>query len=172
MKRDAALLLAGFVLGVLCYSITSTLFLSPIILPIFSPDGGSKIISAIENAESSIDIEMYVFTSEETLDALKRAHNRGVKIRVILERRVVGGSNEEMFNLLSSYGIDVRWASKTFKLTHAKFMIIDGKKVIVGSHNFSDSALTLNRETSVLLERTDVVEQFKSVFENDWMVAA
>jgi phosphatidylserine/phosphatidylglycerophosphate/cardiolipin synthase-like enzyme len=165
------ILVLGILLGAIGYFIFSTMFLAPVIMPIFSPDNGNEIINILNNAEKSIDIEMYVFSSEELLETLKRAHERGVKIRIILEKRVVSDENKKMFNALQSSGIEVRWASKVFTLTHAKFIIVDGKKVVVGSHNFSDRALNFNREASVLLERTNVVEYFKNIFENDWALS-
>ena len=111
---------------------------------------------------------MYVFTSDELLIALKHAKERGVKVRIILEKRVMSDDNIATFQALKTYGIDVKWASKLFTLTHAKFLIIDGTTVIIGSHNFSDNALTSNREASVLIERSAAVDEFKHIFEQDW----
>ncbi len=170
--RDLLLLILGFASGILVYSVVSTVFFTPIITPIFSPDNSYEIISAINNAKESIDIEVYVFASEEILDALKKAHERGIKIRVIIEKRVISGNNAEIFNALNAAGIDVRWASNKFALTHSKFVIIDGKKVIVGSHNFSNHAFYLNREASLLIEKSVAVEEFKKIFEEDWKIAS
>ncbi len=170
--RDLVLVFLGLLLGIILHSLASTLFFSPTIIPVFSPYAQNTIIGLIDNAEKTIDIEMYVLTSADVVEALKRAHDRGVKVRVILERNVIGGENSGSFGALKDYGVDVRWASDVFKLTHSKFMIVDGKHVLVGSHNFSNSALTLNREASVIVEKSPAaVEAFRQVFEDDWALA-
>lgn len=171
--RDAVLVLLGVMLGIVAHSLATALFFSPLIIPVFSPYAEDTIIGMVDNAEKSIDVEMYVLTSGEVIDALKRAHDRGVAIRVILERRVIGGDNAGAFDALGDYGIEVRWASDSFKLTHSKFMIVDGELLLVGSHNFSNSALTLNREASVIIEKSPaVVDSFKKVFDEDWELAS
>lgn len=133
---------------------------------IFSPGEGEEIIYFIDGAKETLDIEVYVFTSEDVLEALSRAEKRGVRVRVLLEKDITGGSNEQMFAKLKERGIEVRWA-ETSGVMHAKFIIKDGKDVLVGSHNFTRAALEKNREASVLISGREV-EEFKEVFELDW----
>ena len=72
---------------------------------------------------------------------------------------------------LQRAGIPIRWASGQYALTHAKFIIVDGQRVLVGSHNFSNSALFRNREASVIVSGP-VVDEFRRVFDKDWTLAA
>jgi phosphatidylserine/phosphatidylglycerophosphate/cardiolipin synthase-like enzyme len=163
--RDFA---AGFLSGSILIALLSFLLFPAFSLqPVTSPGAEAQIISLINSAEKSIDLEVYILTSEDVIASLKAAHDRGADLRIILERRVQGDINMEAFNSLSSYGIDVRWAPASFKLLHSKMIIIDGKKVIVGSHNLSNSALTSNREISALFEG-NAASQFLSVFNRDW----
>ncbi|MBU0527873.1 MAG: phospholipase D-like domain-containing protein [Candidatus Micrarchaeota archaeon] len=164
--------LFGFSSGLIIFFLISTFFLQPEINPVFSPEDGSEIINLIKNAEESIEIEMYVFTSRDVVDELEKAKNRGVKIRLIIERSTISGSNKQIFEELQAKGFNVRYASKTYKLTHSKFMIIDNKSVLVGSHNFSNSALFKNREASVIITDQNTVSEFLSVFELDWAIAS
>jgi len=53
-------------------------------------------------------------------------------------------------------------------LMHSKFTIRDGKEVLVGSHNFSYSALNKNREASVIISG-NAVQEFMDIFEEDWL---
>ncbi|HNT60403.1 MAG TPA: phospholipase D family protein [Candidatus Bilamarchaeaceae archaeon] len=150
-------------------SIILFILLSPTysLQPVTSPGAESEIISLISSAEHSVHIETYMMTSEEVIAALKAAKARGVDVRIILERRVEGDRNMHAFQSLSSAGIDVRWAPPSFKLVHSKMIIIDGKKVLVGSHNLSASALSQNREISVLFDGNSV-RQFIEIFQRDW----
>lgn len=138
---------------------------------IFSPNSESRVIGLIEGAERSIELEMYVFTSEEVAGALADAVSRGVEVRVIMEQRVNSYNQKEIVWALQDGGVDVRWASFDYKLTHTKMMILDGERVFVGSTNFSNSALGNNREMAVLLEG-EIVEEFVLAFRRDWNISS
>lgn len=159
---------AGMILAILLHP----LLFAPSITPIFSPDDGEMIPALIDGAGESIDIEIYVFSSRDVVEALERAKSRGVRIRIIIERNVVGDDNDAIFRELASKGFDVRYASKAYKLTHSKFIIIDGKEVLVGSHNLSNSALYKNREASVIIRDSPAVADFIKAFKTDWALAS
>ncbi|VVB98824.1 Cardiolipin synthase [uncultured archaeon] len=137
---------------------------------VFSPNAQPEVISFINSAKESVDIEMYVFTSDDVIKALSDAEKRGVKVRVIMEPRVDDSRKQKVFDTLSALGIEMRWASMSYKLTHSKFVIVDGKKALVGSINFSKSALNDNREAAVEVEGAKVSE-IVAVFEEDWQKA-
>ncbi len=161
--------------GILFYMLNNT-FSHPIshsvINIIHSPENGNKIISLIDSANKSIDIEVYLLTSNDVIHALERAKSRGVNIRIILEKRVMGGANQNAFNQLTRDNIKTKWASNVFKLTHSKIIIIDGKLVVVGSHNLSYTALNKNREISLLIYDNATANDLETLFEQDWMLAS
>jgi cardiolipin synthase len=171
MRRGIAYFLIGIITGLAIYHASTLLLFPAVISPVFSPENGAEIISLIDSAETSIDIEMYVFTSRDVIEALERARNRGVKIRIIIERNTIGGGNEQTYQELASKGFNTRYASSSYKLTHSKFMIVDGQAVLVGSHNFSNSAIYENREASVILREPAAVDEFSRAFEKDWAMA-
>ncbi len=163
-------LIAGALLTVVFYHPSSSFLFAPAIA-VFSPGATDEVVAFIDSSRKTLDVEMYVFSSDELLDALKRARARGVSVRVILEKRVMSEQNVYMYEQLLLSGIDVYWASENYKLTHSKFMVADSSRLLVGSHNFSDSAMEYNREASVILEGP-VVAEFVRVFEEDWELAA
>ncbi|VVB66760.1 Cardiolipin synthase B [Candidatus Gugararchaeum adminiculabundum] len=136
--------------------------------PVFSPDAEEFFVSQIDSAQKTIDVEMYTFSNKNLISALERAKERGVKVRLILESRIDSTTNIATMKTLKADGIEARWATITYKLTHAKLMIIDGKKVIVGSHNWSKAAMTANREASVYIESEKLAQEFLGEFEKDW----
>lgn len=172
VKGGLACFVSGLVFGVLLYAILTAVFFPPVIVPVFSPEEGSGIISFIDSAEKSIDIEVYVFTSRDVIEALERAKLRGVDIRIIIERNVLSGQNDQTYRELAAKGFNVRYASATYQLTHSKFIIVDGKAVLVGSHNLSNSALYENREASVIILDAATVAAFADVFAVDWSIAS
>ena len=138
---------------------------------LFSPGAEGEVVSFIRSAQESIDIEMYVFTSDVVARELGEAVKRGVRVRVIMEPRVTDARKQRMFDTLSSLGVEMRWASFEYKLTHSKFIVVDGKRALVGSINFSESALNYNRETAVEVEG-EKVKEVADAFETDWQKAS
>ncbi|VVC04835.1 Cardiolipin synthase [Candidatus Burarchaeum australiense] len=143
----------------------------PAITAIFSPGGQDEIVPLIGSASSSLDVEMYVFSYQLLADELISAQARGVSVRVLLEPALSGdNANLKMAETLRDGGVDVRWADPS-RTNHAKFLIIDGKRVLVGSHNWSWHAMNTNREASVLVEDAATVSEFGRAFEQDWGAA-
>ncbi len=137
--------------------------------PLFSPDASDEIISMMREAKETIEVEMYVFTDDALARELSDAQKRGVQVRVILEGRVNSkASTQTIPAALEAAGVQVRWASLQYALTHSKMMIIDGKKVLIGSINFSKSAQHKNREAAAVLECPEDASQYSEVFEKDW----
>ncbi len=136
------------------------------ITPLFSPGSQEEITQYLGSAETSIDVMLYQFSNPALQEALAEARARGVRVRVLLEPRV--DSNYAMASLLAEQGIWVKWASKEYTNTHAKTAVIDGRKVLVGSTNWSVQAMRSNREASVLVDSVEVAVEFEKVFEEDW----
>ena len=137
---------------------------------VFSPNSEGDVISFIRSAQKTIDVEIYTFSSQDIIRELGEAQKRGVVVRVIMEPRVDDSRKAKVFATLEGLGVQMKWASLEYKLTHSKFIIVDGKKALVGSINLSDSALNYNREADAIVEG-DVVREIRSVFETDWAKA-
>ncbi len=172
----AGLLLAAILFGLFYIFVPSSASLIPLpancnlVQPIFSPGTAPDLISLIREAKSTIDIEMYVFTDDALARELTAASQRGVSVRIILESRVTSSSLDTIANALRAGGVDVRWASTQFTLTHSKVMVIDGQKALVGSINFSKNAQNKNRETAVIIQGP-ALGPIISTFESDWKIA-
>lgn len=138
---------------------------------VFSPNAQPQVIDFIRSAQKTIDIEMYTFTSEDVIREIGNAEARGVKVRIIMEPRVEDSRKQGVFDTLAALGADVRWASLGYKLTHSKFVIVDGERALLGSINFSKSALNDNREADVTVE-SGKVQELIAVFEEDWQKAS
>jgi phosphatidylserine/phosphatidylglycerophosphate/cardiolipin synthase-like enzyme len=119
----------------------------------------------IQTARQSIFIGMYVFSeqksaapfTEEVVRDLEAAARRGVYVYMVLytppgtaDRLDEHHSNRA--ERLRRAGIDVRLALPTVPL-HMKTVVVDLTKVIVGSHNWSEGALSGKRvyESSALI---------------------
>lgn len=108
------------------------------------------------------------------LKDIASARKRGVNVCVILDgnerawedqdkvqrRR----ANQEAFDLLAKAGVDVRYDSDDV-LLHSKLIVIDESVTILGSTNWTYSALRKNHEASVIIRSTGVARRFLEGFE-------
>ncbi|MBC7332225.1 MAG: phospholipase D family protein [Synergistetes bacterium] len=131
----------------------------------FSPKGGceNRIVELIDAAQSSIDIAMYTFTNSKIARALVKAHERGVKIRVLLD----GQERQNRYSkgvFLEKRGIFVAY-DRMPGLMHNKFCIIDDSIVITGSYNWTATAEEKNEENLLVIHDVDIAKTYKNRFE-------
>jgi hypothetical protein len=67
-----------------------------------------------------------------------------------------------------SKGVDIDERLREIENHHTKGMIVDGKKVLLGSHNWSKSGVALNRDASLLFEDARIAGYYAEAFEIDW----
>ena len=87
------------------------------------PDAGEHpITDAINAAQKSIWLEIYILTDRNVIRALEEAANRGVDVRVMLEPHPFGGggSPARTMDQLGAAGAQVQESSPSFALTHEK----------------------------------------------------
>lgn len=136
----------------------------------FSPDGGGEriIVDAINAARSRILVQAYGFTDKFIISALAQAKNRGVDVRIILDKsNDRSSSNESRYSgatYMVNAGVPV-WIDYKPAIAHNKVMIIDGREVITGSFNFTSSAQHRNAENVLILNN---VPQLAEVYTRDW----
>ena len=117
----------------------------------FSPRGGCEaaVVRQIDQAEHTIDMQAYGFTSSAIAQALVKAKSRGVNVRAVLDREATK-ENDVQAVYLQDHGVP-EWTDGEHPIAHNKVMIIDGKTVITGSFNFTRQAENSNAENLVIL---------------------
>lgn len=131
----------------------------------FSPAGSCSgvIIRWITRANSSIHILIYSFTLDPVRDALIQAKNRGVEVKIVMERSNANSSGAEYQNLKNA-GIDVRLDTNSGDM-HDKIAIIDSHILITGSYNYSQAANTRNNENLVVIDSQAWAEAYEVQFQ-------
>jgi phospholipase D len=126
----------------------------------FTPPAGCGIVIAnlISKAQDSIYVQAYGFTSGEIAKALINAHNRGVKVRVLLDKSNIGSKHSKMRDIRKA-GIEVS-IDKVSGIAHNKVIIIDKQKVITGSFNFTRSADSRNTENVIIINDKSVANEY------------
>jgi HKD family nuclease len=142
----------------------------------------------LQSAKSSITMVMYYISLRDTIgksqvlqlvNDLVDAYNRGVKVKVILDRTIdfrneskeivddgeADSKNKAAYEYLKNNGVEVYYDTNQV-YTHAKCIIVDDKIVILGSTNWSMSAFTSNNEVSVILESEEYAKQVLKKIDN------
>lgn len=135
----------------------------------FSPSQNCEkaIIDSIVNAQSSIDAAIYTFTHKNIASALKKAHAKGVKIRMITDASQSDIQSSKAPALFKA-GIPIKINTQN-RIEHNKFIIIDGKKLITGSYNWTYSASQYNSENCMIITQDDeTISSFENRFNTLW----
>ncbi len=160
-------LIAAFVL-LLAFSLAA-----PHVELMVEPDDGvDHVLELIDGAETSIRLKIYLWTPSraDVVEALGRAVDRGVSVRVLMEREPAGGRPDmDVISALRDNGIELRF-SKPFRFVfiHEKSMVVDDRVVWFGSGNLTGSTFKANREYILISDRPDWVEEVARVFDADW----
>ena len=67
-----------------------------------------------------------------------------------------------------SKGVDIDNRLRVIENHHTKGMIVDGRRVLIGSHNWSKPGVTLNRDASLLFDDAEVAQYYTEAFMIDW----
>lgn len=159
----------------LLLSFTSSLLASTPIQDVevgFSPGKTAKqiVLLAIEEAQTSIDIAAYSFTSKPIALALVDAQHQGVNVRVVADKKSNGGKYTAV-TYLANHRVPVRFNDK-YAIMHNKFMIVDGCSVETGSFNYTQSAASRNAENVIYLRnRPDIAKKYTREFNRLWSEA-
>ena len=140
----------------------------------------SAVQALIDETNSSIAVAMFhiAMTDERhptraILDALGRARARGVAVRVLVDRDQPSDPyNSEIINkpaleYLKARNIECR-SDETRRLLHSKFVLLDGRKVLLGSHNWSAGSYFQFDDASVLIDSQAFANVVAERFEGMW----
>ena len=118
-----------------------------------APDNAFEtLVSTLNQAQESIQIEMHTFENIAVLDALVQASQRGVSVTVLLEGSPPGGIADQQRYICQQleqaggacwYMINDSTANihNRYVYLHTKFVLIDHQKVIISSENLSPNSL-------------------------------
>lgn len=137
----------------------------------FSPSSKceAKIVDLINTSEERIDAAVYAINNDEIVCALKKAHKRGVKIRILTDRFQASNKSSKVRELYN-YGINIRVHSK-FKIEHNKFAVFDSKVATSGSYNWTNPASNKNSENCIFFIRNkQAVQGFQDRFNYLWRI--
>ena len=167
VKHVRALVLSTLLL------ISHTIFANQLII---EPDmGRAPLLNSIEKAKHSIDLVMYGFTDETLLEALLAKKNHGTDLKVILEPSPYRAADENSDTIAIFKKNNVQWIPgvDNMRLTHQKTLILDDKKAIVMTFNFSHSSFDVKashpqRNFGLIIDDPKMAQDIAEVFNADF----
>lgn len=126
----------------------------------FAPeaDCAALAVRAIDRAEHEILVGAYgLTTGAGIVEALLRAHRRGVDVKLIADKTTPCGRNSGI-DPLANAGVPV-WIDYVARIAHAKTMVIDGTVTLNGSYNWTRGA-SANSEDLNLVASPAVAEAY------------
>lgn len=145
------------------------------------------MVAAIDLAQKSVALQTYIFDNDtegrKIVDALVRAHERGVQVRVLIDAIGAKYSRSPIIRLLRKHGVPsalfmtnplgfMRMPYANLR-SHRKILVVDGHTAFTGGMNIREGFVQavagdqLSNDTHFKVGGP-VVLQLISVFANDW----
>ncbi|ELW2866249.1 phospholipase D family protein [Salmonella enterica] len=137
----------------------------------FSPEGSAQqlVLDAIKSAKSNIRMMAYSFTAPDIMRALIAARNRGVDVKIVIDKEGnTNRSSRAAINLVTNAGIELR-TDDNYKIQHDKVMIIDDNSIQTGSFNYTASAERYNSENAIVIRnQPELAQQYLEHWRSRW----
>ena len=132
--------------------------------PLASQETGgidAPLAAAIDSARLTVDVAIYSLSLNSIRDALIRAHDRGVQVRMVMESDNLDRSDPQK---LKDAGISIL-GDRREGLMHDKFVVIDNSEVWLGSMNFTDSGGYTDNNNLMRIRSVKMAENYTKEFE-------
>src|SRR5690349_7205501 len=134
----------------------------------FNPNAGNHeggpdvpLVQSVDQARVSVDVAAYSLSLVSLRDALLRARDRGVLVRIVMESDNMDSAVPQALIDAGSPIIGDRRAG----LMHNKFIVIDRSEVWTGSMNFTTSGTYDDNNNLIHIRSTKVAEDYTVEFE-------
>ncbi len=147
-----------------------------IVEPFSAPENAAeRLLREIDLASRSVNCSVYEMTDPAIVNALARCSRRGLEVNVLIEGQPVGGLSNASLQAIATLQAakvevkEMRSADsyKRYDYLHAKYMVLDGRRVVVMSENWG-VGLNNNRGWGVCMDGTGVARYYDRVFDADF----
>jgi cardiolipin synthase A/B len=130
--------------------------------------GMAPLYAFMASAHRSLDMTMYELSDPRTVQTLIADHQRGVSVRVLLDRDYSGASvNQGAYSSLQAAGVSVAWANDS-EIFHQKTITVDGDESAIMTGNLTSRDYATTRDFVVMDSQPADVAAIESVFASDW----
>ena len=128
---------------------------------IWNPDAVTQMVQLIDSAQATLDFAVMGFSKTEVVDAVERAYDRGVHVRMV-------GDAGHLYNSGYTRMLDRHMDMVVGNLNHImhdKFMVIDDRFVMAGTANWTPTDLVHNSNNFLVIDSPHVAADFTAEFE-------
>lgn len=129
----------------------------------------ARMGALIDGAQSSLDIQMYLFTVESLANKIAIAKGRGVAVRMLLDKDEPGNFN--VTPILTNAHVNWKWAPSLYTFSHAKYLIADKSQAVIMSMNWNVDAMRSERNYGVVDRDIEDIADLQGIFNQDWAMA-
>jgi phosphatidylserine/phosphatidylglycerophosphate/cardiolipin synthase-like enzyme len=97
-------------------------------------------------------------------DALRAKQEEGVDLRIIIRGEFAPVGPLEQMQKRGFNMANVRLQNRC----HTKGIVVDGVRVLIGSHNWTNQGTLVNRDASLIFEDPEIAAYFEEIFWFDW----
>ena len=119
-----------------------------------------ELIKLIDEAQESVHIAVYNFSRDTIVDALKRAKDRNIDVKLVgdIDEFFTHGYQEMNKNKISmSLG-------NSNSIQHNKFALIDDQYIFMGTGNITDNGFVRNNNNFLIVESPELVAHYEKEF--------
>jgi len=126
-----------------------------------------RISQLIDNATQSIDLGIYILSDDLLIQALARASQRHITVRVVIDDSTqTHDINRYAWEMLLRAGVRMQ-AAQNFRYHHAKYAIFDRSTALVMTANWSKSSFSDNREVVLVVHDGSIANDLEHIFDAD-----
>jgi len=136
----------------------------------FTDDASMDACRLIKSATKSIYFTIYDFSDPRIEDYLADAAARGVAVKVMVdpgERLKLTDSKGVIADLVRA-GVTVRSTNPVYRVTHAKYFVVDETSAYISGNNFTYADGKKNRAFAVVTTDPEAVRDLMNIFWADW----
>lgn len=135
-------------------------------------------------SKKSANLALFVFSDQAITDAMEAAHERGMRVAALIDPSFATRYYSELLDIFGLQMLDPKcryeagnrpWAHPDMDsgftvldegdVLHHKFAVLDGERVITGSHNWSAAANTQNDEALLVIESPALAREYSAEFD-------
>jgi phosphatidylserine/phosphatidylglycerophosphate/cardiolipin synthase-like enzyme len=125
----------------------------------------NALIRALDGAQQTIDAALYELNSQPITDALIRAHQRNVRVRIVTDGEFGLDAPDTTVDQLELAGIEVQSDGSRNAYMHDKFVVIDSQFVWTGSTNLTHEGIYKQNNNAILIRSSQLAQNFTTEFE-------
>jgi phosphatidylserine/phosphatidylglycerophosphate/cardiolipin synthase-like enzyme len=118
----------------------------------------TELRKKIRNARKSIQIALFTFTHPGLIDEVIDAHNRGVKVSIVIDMHSALGASLKAVEKMKKAGVPTS-LSQGVQLLHHKFVYIDEEMLFTGSANWTKAAFYRNSDCILALHHLNAEQK-------------